>query len=214
MPPDLPALLADFEVGDVSTDQWNHRAHLAVAAWAVFHVDDPLPWLRERLQRLLRKPGHEKNPQRSYHETLTAGWLHRIGVQLAWETGDFEARCATTVDALSDKRLLLRYWSKQALMSDEARTIWCPPDLLPLPRPAPPPGPEEWPAILREVLQALRWPMRLEPLLEPDPADPGALVLGLTPGGVVRVRIDHPAAAVTIGDKHWPSLEGWLGDPV
>ena len=124
----LEELLAAFETGAVPLDHWDHAAHLRVAAWAVTHVDDPLPWMRTRLHRLLDHHGIETTRESGYHETLTAAWLRLV----AWQLGR-DPSVEVLREVFSDKRHLLRYWSRDLMMSSAAREGWVAPDLGPLP---------------------------------------------------------------------------------
>ncbi len=133
----LDDLLACFETGAVPLEHWDHAAHLRVAAWAVTHRDDPLAWMRTRLWRLLDHHGIETTRDSGYHETITAGWLRLVAWKLGEGAGSWEDRVAAMVEAFGDKRLMLRFWSREVIMSQKAREGWVEPDLAALPdRPA------------------------------------------------------------------------------
>ncbi len=124
----LDELLAWFETGEMPLEHWDHAAHLRVAAWAVTHLDEPLPWMRTRLHRLLAHHGIETTKESGYHETITAAWLRLVAWQLQQDPS-IEAM----LTAYADKRHLLRYWSRDVMMGWEARERWVEPDVAPLP---------------------------------------------------------------------------------
>jgi hypothetical protein len=128
-----PLLLARFQDSTLPHEQWTHRAHLLVAASYLAKLEPAvaLPRLRTEIQHLNLSHGVLTTPDRGYHETLTRVWLALI--LMARDRLGSEATVQAVVDAcVSDKNLPLRYYSKDRLMSWQARTSWVPPDLQPL----------------------------------------------------------------------------------
>ena len=82
-----------------------------------------------------------------YHETITAAYARLIAdflaapVPVASSSGsgtDLEARVvALLASPLADRAALFRFWSRERLLSPEARAVWLPPDLAPLRWPSP-----------------------------------------------------------------------------
>jgi len=116
--------------------QWRHRDHLwgAVRVLAE-HEGDVLAAteaLRGILQRLLAANGVVTTETEGYHETLTRGWLELVATLGRRRPEPFLDRVLRAQLLLGDKRTLLRYWTKEALMSSVARRSWLPPDRAPL----------------------------------------------------------------------------------
>jgi hypothetical protein len=131
-------LLAQFEACTLTPEQWSHRAHLKVAYLHLLHYgpNEALPRIRAGIQRLNAAHQVPEAIDRGYHETVTRGWLQLIWVTLC-EHGPGE-----TADAFFDqqsqlcaKRALLFFYSRDRIMSPEAKLGWVEPDLAPLPRP-------------------------------------------------------------------------------
>ena len=121
--------------------EWTHEAHLRVGAWHVHHHggDGALPFLRERIRRLNDRHGTVNSATSGYHETITAAYARLIADFLAADpTADLEARVAALLASpLAERAALFRFWSRERLLSPEARAAWLPPDLAPLRWPAP-----------------------------------------------------------------------------
>ncbi len=91
--------------------------------------------MREGIQRYNAAMGIQQTKNSGYHETITLFWLwiglwylaeQRISALALDEVNQFIQRC-------SDPQLPLHYYSRDRLMSWEARTDWVEPDLQPLP---------------------------------------------------------------------------------
>ncbi|HYC57096.1 MAG TPA: hypothetical protein VEL28_19350 [Candidatus Binatia bacterium] len=121
--------------------QWTHAAHLRVGAWHVrrYGSEQALEKLRTRIRALNDAHGTANNDASGYHETVTAAYVRLITQFLA--TCGTEEPLECSVDRLigsaaGDRDLLLRFWSKETLMSPVARRSWVEPDLAPLELPA------------------------------------------------------------------------------
>jgi hypothetical protein len=120
-------------------------AHLCVGAWHVdrFGADEALAMLRAGIRRLNDSHGVANSPTSGYHETITVAYVRLIDAFLASfpDGTPLETRVANLADGpLADKALLLRFWSKDLLMSAAARREWVAPDLAPLALPVLPPA--------------------------------------------------------------------------
>lgn len=140
MTPDSPtlpfatSLLNRFQDGTLPHQEWTHRAHLYVAASYLKQAspEKVLPRLRTEIQRLNLAHGVLTTAQRGYHETLTRMWICLVEMSKAdlGSGGDIDA----VVDACAAcKGLPLEYYSKDRLLSWEARIGWVSPDLKALP---------------------------------------------------------------------------------
>lgn len=126
-------LLARFQTCELSHQEWSHRAHLLVAASYLAGMAPPAALLRLRteIQNLNLAHGVRTTRERGYHETLTRVWLALILMERDRQGAN--ATVLGIVEALGcDKSAALLYYSKDRLMSWQARTCWVPPDLQPL----------------------------------------------------------------------------------
>jgi hypothetical protein len=120
-----------FENGTVSPAEFGHLAHVRVA-WVYLReapsVEEALARMRDAIRRFAAAAGASQK----YHETLTVVWMKLLAdVQARGASGEL-AGVLRAHPALADKDLPLRYYSRERLFSDEARTAWVEPDRLPL----------------------------------------------------------------------------------
>ena len=132
-----------FGARNVSRAEWTHEAHLAVGLWYVarYGADEAFARLRVGIRALNEANGVANTPTGGYHETIThayvvliATFLERRGVTL--RSPDRDVQCE--VDALlqgplADRAVLFEHWSRERLMSPEARAGWVEPDVRALP---------------------------------------------------------------------------------
>ena len=130
-------LAAAFEGCSLSRAEWTHRAHLLVGLWYASRLppEAALDAMRTGLRRLNDSHGVETNGTGGYHETITRAYMRLIG-QFVVEDGNEDGWAARTERLLAhhgERDHLLLYYSRERLMSEEARTGWVEPDLRPLP---------------------------------------------------------------------------------
>ena len=118
--------------------EWTHEAHLAATTYLLLKhpeidLDAALPGL---IRAYNESVGGLNDNTQGYHETITRAYLHGIRLFLS------EADRAAPVDHLVNDLLHspmgqrdwpLRFWSKERLISVEARRGWVEPDLAVLP---------------------------------------------------------------------------------
>ena len=134
---EIESLVRAFEKAEIARDDWNHRGHLTVACWYLlcYPAEEAVERMRDSLQRYLSLRGIVTTRERGYHETITVSWMRLVRHYLAQTNLD----CSLVelinglVEHYSDKDFLLRYYSRDSLMSLEARTGWVEPDVKPLP---------------------------------------------------------------------------------
>jgi len=121
-----------FERGEVPPSAFDHRSHLRVA-WVYLREaasrDEALARIRTQIQRFAAAAGKSQK----YHETITIAWMILLDevrgrVPAGGELGEAIRACP----ALADKDLPLRFYSRDRLFSDDARTGWVTPDIGPL----------------------------------------------------------------------------------
>lgn len=130
-------LVARFRARLIPGAEWTHREHLIVGTWHVhlYGPDAALIRMRTGIRALNDAHGTPNSATRGYHETITRAYVRLIAELLA------TAAPATSVAAavervlaspLGDKDVLLRFWSRDVLMSPAARAGWLEPDVAPL----------------------------------------------------------------------------------
>jgi hypothetical protein len=137
----LGNLVASFCAATLPHGEWTHLAHLRVGAWHVHRhgADEALRLLRERIRRLNERHGTPNTATQGYHETVTVAYVRLIAEFLGTfaESVPLESRVAALVQGpLAHKEILLRFWSREVLMSPRARAEWVQPDASPLALPA------------------------------------------------------------------------------
>jgi hypothetical protein len=139
--------MTDAEMGDLANafvactlpkDRWTHGAHFATALWLILRRPDLAP--ERDMPGLIRRyndsVGGVNSATSGYHETITQASLHmarRLLAGLPAEVTPAAAFAALMASPLGDKDWLFSYWSRDRLMSADARLGWTDPDLRPLP---------------------------------------------------------------------------------
>lgn len=118
--------------------EWTHEAHLGATTYLLLKrpdidVDKQLPGL---IRRFNESVGGVNSDSEGYHDTITRAFLHGIRLFLA-EADPSEPLHELVNDLLRSpmgrRDWPLRFWSKERLMSVEARRKFVAPDLRPLP---------------------------------------------------------------------------------
>jgi len=130
-------LIRGFESGSLPRPQWTHRAHLTVACWYLVCYPEPEATrrIREGIQRYNQAVGIVTTRESGYHETMTIFWIRMVKSFLREAT--LECSLVYLINDLTGRyasaRLPFEYYSRDRLMSWEARLNWVEPDLKPLP---------------------------------------------------------------------------------
>ena len=118
--------------------EWTHAAHFAAALWLMRYRPEldagaAMPGL---IRAYNQSTGRVNDATGGYHETITLASLRAArGVLKAYPPDMPVYRIVNALMAtnLADPNWLLEYWSRERLMSVEARRAWVEPDLKPLP---------------------------------------------------------------------------------
>jgi hypothetical protein len=117
-------------------EEWTHEAHLATTTWLLLRridVDTELPGL---IRRYNESVGGVNSDSEGYHETITRVFLAGVRLFLS------EADAAEPLHALVNQLLLspmgrrdwpLRFYSRERLLSGEARRAFIAPNIEALP---------------------------------------------------------------------------------
>ena len=130
---ELHDIVARFQEATLGASEWTHDAHLVTGLWhtTTFNEADALTRMRDGILRLNAAHGTPNTDTRGYHETITRAYLVLLrafardhaplaGAQLAQ---------ALLSSPLADREALFRFYSKNRLMSVEARRGWLEPDI-------------------------------------------------------------------------------------
>ena len=134
---DPAALASRFAELMLPKDEWTHAAHLTVGLW---HVDrygaaEALTRLRSGIRRLNESHGNVNTSTSGYHETITAAYVTLLAAYLeACPPGlSLAARVERLLAGpLAARDMLFTFYSRERLMSIDARAQWVEPDLGPL----------------------------------------------------------------------------------
>ncbi|HXM34295.1 MAG TPA: hypothetical protein VN920_03845 [Pyrinomonadaceae bacterium] len=131
---EIESVVHGFQWCTLPRERWTHAAHLTVALW--YHLR--LPWphaeklVRVGIQRFNQAHGIVTTPSGGYHETMTLFWIRMVREYL----DDVRAEKLSVltlfnklIERCGRKELPLEYYSRERLMSLEARANWVEPDL-------------------------------------------------------------------------------------
>ncbi|MEG4500934.1 hypothetical protein QUB05_12235 [Microcoleus sp. F10-C6] len=132
-PKEIDSLIHAFQECNLSRSQWTHEAHLTVALWYLCYDSDQeaINAIRNGIKRYNSVQGIETTKNSGYHETLTLFWVRTIRRYLADESQNRSiVHLANGLIAkYADRTLPFRYYTRDRLMSWEARNSWVEPDL-------------------------------------------------------------------------------------
>lgn len=131
---DLDDIAERFLACHLSPKEWTHQAHLTVGLWHVHRhgPEDALTRLRVGIRRLNESHGTPNSDTRGYHETITRAYVQLLS--------EFLSACPVEIPLtglvarllagpVADKDVLLRFYSRDRLMSAGARAEWMEPDI-------------------------------------------------------------------------------------
>ena len=127
--PYIESFVRAVEDGSLSKSEWTHSRHLVMALWYLsrHNRDEATRLIRDGIQRYNERLGNLTG----YHETITLAWVavierflsvRDLDVPLSVLAGELLGQCG-------DKNYLLRFYSRERLLTEEARHRWVPPDL-------------------------------------------------------------------------------------
>ena len=130
---EIERLAARFADCSLPCVEWTHRAHLTVGLWTLREhaADEALRRIRAGIQRYNAACGVVTTPTRGYHETITCFYMRVIGNYLATlaDHTDWLAVTNRLLDRYGTPDLPFAYYTRERLMSPEARANWVEPDL-------------------------------------------------------------------------------------
>lgn len=133
---EIRKVVKGFEACTLPRAQWTHRAHLTIAFW--YLVCYPLPEAAQKvhagIQCYNESQGIKTTKDGGYHETITLFWVRIVRHYLAATT--LEGHLVGLLNDLVNRcgqDLPFEYYSRERLLSWEARLNWLEPDLKALP---------------------------------------------------------------------------------
>ncbi|MDT4895672.1 MAG: hypothetical protein QOH25_749 [Acidobacteriota bacterium] len=126
-------LVREFESCTLPRARWTHHAHLVVALWYLVRHEEAAATrlIRDGIMRYNKVSGIEQTKTGGYHETITLFYIRVIRKFLSTANPDctLAALATSLIRVCGDKNLPLEYYSRERLMSWEARTGWLEPDV-------------------------------------------------------------------------------------
>ena len=118
--------------------EWTHAAHFAAARWLMRYrpARDAAQTMPGLIRAYNESVGRVNDDTGGYHETITLASLRAARGVLKAYPPDMPVHRIVNVllsTNLADPNWLLEYWSRERLMSVEARRQWVEPDLKSLP---------------------------------------------------------------------------------
>ncbi len=125
-------LVREFDACCLPRAEWTHHAHLVVAlCYLVRHEEaEATRRIRVGIWRYNGACGIKTTKTGGYHETITLFYIRVISKFLSAASLDctLAALANSLIHACGDKNLPLEYYSRERLMSWEARVGWVEPD--------------------------------------------------------------------------------------
>ena len=128
---EIETLAGRFETCELQPDELPHYAHLAMSVWYFMRLPE-----REAIRRinegLLRFIRHYD--LKMHNETITLFWIKllRRFVEDSSAGARVKDVANEAIKLFSNSRIIFDYYTKELLMSEEARVKWVEPDLKPL----------------------------------------------------------------------------------
>ncbi|HEX8746622.1 MAG TPA: hypothetical protein VF717_05430 [Pyrinomonadaceae bacterium] len=126
---EIRALAARFEDCTLPDEDFDHRAHLAVAVWylSAMPAEEAADRMREGLMRFLAH--YDVDPQK-YNETITQFWVKRLDRLLSATDSSLPLveRANRVIEQAGGSQAIFDYYTRERVFSEEGRTGWVEPD--------------------------------------------------------------------------------------
>jgi hypothetical protein len=130
----IESFIVAFEARTLPKPRWTHQAHLLVALWYNLRhkTDDALNIVRENIKRYNEAVGTQNTEASGYHETITVFYMWAVRKFIAdANPGASLVELANSLirGKCAAKSFPFEYYSRDLLLSSEARMKWIEPDL-------------------------------------------------------------------------------------
>jgi hypothetical protein len=133
---EIESLVSRFVECTLPCAEWTHRAHLTVGLWHAreYSPDEALARMRAGILRYNTTCQVPNTPTRGHHETITRFYMTVLTRHLTEQidTSDWTAVTNRALELFGARDLPFEYYTRERLMSSEARAEWREPDLRPL----------------------------------------------------------------------------------
>ncbi len=130
---EIENLVLAFENYTLPRSCWTHQAHLTVALWYLTHLseEEAVKCMRDRIRNYNTAIGIENTKNSGYHETITLFWMRIILTYFISEAKDrmFVDIANKLIKNYKNDGLIFEYYSRDLLLSWEARIGWVEADL-------------------------------------------------------------------------------------
>ena len=123
----IKEVIRKFESCEYAPAEFTHARHLTVGCWylCTLSADEALDRMRTHLQNFSAHHGKQ-----GYHETITRFWIKLLDAAIQHQHEDLPILGRiNAVVGLYPKEVLFDYYTRERVMSDQAKREWVEPDL-------------------------------------------------------------------------------------
>jgi hypothetical protein len=126
-------VVRSFENGTISREKWKHREHLTMAYYYIKNsksLPEATDKMRVGIFNLLKSFEVDLEKEMPYHETMTRFWMKVVDDFAKTRNGYSVVETTNLIlENFGDKDLPLKFYSRELLFSDKARSEFIEPDL-------------------------------------------------------------------------------------
>lgn len=128
-------IINGFRAKTLPAKEWTHEAHLITGLWHVanFDYEEALLLMREGIRTYNESVGGMNTDSSGYHETITVFWvwlLNEFWKKNSVDNQDFERiGNAFLKSKYADRNVAFNFYTKEFLLSREARLTFVEPDM-------------------------------------------------------------------------------------
>lgn len=129
---EIEEVVRGFEAATIARGEWKHAEHLTVALYYVDHydLDAATARMREGIFKMLAAFEIDLSKEMPYHETMTVFWMKTVAEFNSSASGASLLQRTNELIEKFDKDHPLRFYSRELLFSDHARSVFVKPDLI------------------------------------------------------------------------------------
>ena len=130
---EVKKLISQFEDGSFPKEKWTHKAHFVMALWYTYH--EPIYKARQLIKEGIKNynvsVGGENTEDSGYHETITELYIQIIiQYQMSFANSSTFEELLNLLNQqeFMEKNFPFKFYTKELLMSKEARKQWVEPN--------------------------------------------------------------------------------------